>query len=260
MKTPENRQFSVGIGHQLTERVALNVDYIHQDARHLYVQLTPNWFNTQTRHRNLTDSYGTITLYDDGGRAKFDALIGGLTYDRPGLRLNAALTLGWYQSQFEGLGNYNDDTFLLMQPTTADERWRLVFSGIGDLPLDLRLSTVTIFAAPRPYVATVGQDLNFDNTFTDDFVGGNANRIIRPEASWANMYRTVDVRLAKGVSLGGGRRISASVEAFNIFNWINYSGFFGRQKDAAGNSLTNYGTPNGLFAPRQAQLGMRYEF
>jgi outer membrane receptor protein involved in Fe transport len=260
MKTPENRQFSIGVGHQLTDVVAVNVDYIHQDARHLYVQFLPNWLNTLTGRRNLTDAYGSITLYDDVGRAKFDALIGSVTYDRPGLRLNGALTLGWYQSEFEGLGSYNDNSFLVMQPTTADERWRLVLSGIGDLPFGLRLSTVSIFAAPRPYVATVGQDLNHNNNFADDFVGGIANRIVRPDAAWANLYRTVDVRLAKRVPLGSGGQISASLEVFNLFNWDNYSGFNGRQKDAAGNPLTTYGGKSGVFAPRQAQLGMRYEF
>src|SRR5216117_3297290 len=254
MKTPENRQFSVGIGHQLTERVAVNLDYIHQDARHLYVQLTPNWRNTQTGQRNLTNSYGTITLYDDVGRAKFDALIGSVTYDRPGLRLNTALTLGSYKSEFEGLGGYIDHSFLTMQPTTADERWRLVFSGIGDLPFGLKLSSVAIFAAPRPYVATVGLDANHDGTVADDFVADSANRVIRPAAAWNNMYRTFDLRLAKSVPVGGDRRISVSAEAFNILNWDNYSGFVSRATDA------NYGKKSGAFAPRQAQLGMRYEF
>ena len=254
MKTPENRQFSLGIGHQLTERVALNVDYIHQDARHLYVQLTPNWVDTVTKQRQLTNSYGTITLYDDVGRAKFDALILGLTYDRPGLRVSAAGTVGSYQSEFEGLGNYNDRSWLVMQPTTADERWRLVLSEIGDLPLGLKLSTVAIFAAPRPYVATVGPDRNHDSNVADDFVGDSAHRVIRPPAAWNNMYRTVDLRLAKGVAVRGARRMSVSAEAFNIFNWDNYSGFVGRQTDAL------FGKKNGVFAPRQGQLGLRYEF
>lgn len=254
MKTPENRQFSVGIGHQLTERLALNLDYIHQDARHLYVQLTPNWRNAVTGQRQLTNNYGTITLYDDVGRAKFHALILGLTYDRPGLRVSAAGTLGWYQSQFEALGNYNDASWLVMQPTTADERWRLVLSEIGDLPFGLKLSTVAIFAAPRPYIATVGPDRNNDGNTADDFVGDSANRVIRPPTSWNNMYRTVDLRLAKGVPVGGVRRISVSAEAFNIFNWNNYSGFVGRQTDAL------FSRKSGVFAPRQGQLGLRYEF
>ena len=254
MKTPENRQVSIGIGHQVTDQLAVNLDYIHQDARHLYVQLTPNWRDAVTGQRQLTNNYGTITLYDDVGRAKFDALILGVTYDRPGLRLNAAGTLGSYQSQFEGLGNYNDRAWLVMQPTTADERWRLVLSEIGDLPFDLKLSAVAILAAPRPYIATVGPDRNSDGNPADDFVGDSANRVIRPVASWNNMYRTVDLRLARGVAVGGARRLSVSAEAFNIFNWDNYSGFVGRQTDAL------FGKKNGVFAPRQGQLGLRYEF
>ncbi|HXL35546.1 MAG TPA: hypothetical protein VN953_11520, partial [Gemmatimonadales bacterium] len=260
MKTPENRQFSLGIGHQLTERLAVNLDYIHQDARHLYVQLTPNWVDTVTKQRVLTTSYGVITLYDDVGRAKFDALIFGLTYDRPGLRVSAAGTLGSYQSQFEGLGNYNDRSFLVMQPTTADERWRLVLSEIGDLPFGLKLSTVAIFAAPRPYVATLGQDRNHDSNVADDFLADSAHRVIRPVAAWNNLYRTVDLRLAKGVSIGGARRLSVSAEAFNIFNWDNYSGFNGRQKNAAGANLASFSRKSGVFGPRQGQLGLRYEF
>jgi hypothetical protein len=254
MKTPENHQFSVGIGHQLAARVAVNLDYIHQDARHLYVQITPNWRDAVTGQRNLTNSYGNITLYDDVGRAKFDALIAGVTYDRPGLRLNTAFTLGSYKSEFEGLGGYIDRSFLVMQPTTADERWRLVFSGIGDLPFGLKLSTVAICAAPRPYAATVGTDRNHDGNVADDFVGDSAHRVIRPPASWKDLYRTVDLRLAKVVSVGGDRRISVSAEAFNLFNWDNYSGFVGRANDA------NYGKKSGVFAPRQGQVGLRYEF
>jgi len=260
MKTPENRQFSIGIGHQLAERVAVNLDYIHQDARHLYVQLTPNWLNTLTGQRNLTNSYGNITLYDDVGRAKFDALIGGVTYDRPRLRLSTAFTLGSYKSEFEGLGGYIDRSFLVMQPTTADERWRLVFSGIGDMPFGLKLSTVAIFAAPRPYVATLGQDRNHDSNVADDFLADSAHRVIRPVAAWNNLYRTVDLRLAKGVSVGGARRLRVSAEAFNIFNWDNYSGFNGRQKNAAGANLASFSRKSGVFGPRQGQLGLRYEF
>jgi len=254
MKTPENRQFSVGIGHQLTDRLALNLDYIHQDARHLYVQLTPNWRDAVTGQRQLTNSYGTITLYDDVGRAKFDALLLGVTYDRPGLRVSAAGTLGSYQSQFEGLGNYNDRSWLVMQPTTADERWRLVLSEIGDLPFGLKLSTVAIFAAPRPYVATVGTDVNHDGSLADDFAGDSAHRVIRPPTSWNNMYRTVDLRLAKSVAVGGVQRVSVSAEAFNIFNWDNYAAFVGRQTDAL------FSRKSDVYAPRQGQVGLRYEF
>ena len=77
---------------------------------------------------------------------------------------------------------------------------------------------------------------------------------------WENEYRTVDLRLAKVFSAGGGRHISVSAEVFNAFNWDNLSGFNGRQKDAAGNPLATYGQKSGVFAARQGQLGLRYEF
>lgn len=260
MQTPKNIQLSAGFGREVTQHIALNMDFIHQTAKNLYVQVTPNWFNTVTKKRNLTDKYGTITLYDDFGEAKFDALVTSVTYNKPGLRLNGSYTLGWYKSQFEGLGGYNDKTFFVMQPTTGDERSRLVLSGVADLPYSFRFSTVAILATPRPYVATDGRDLNTDNVFTDDFLNGNASRVVRPDNSWKNMYRTVDLRLAKAVKFGNNQSASVSIEAFNVFNWDNYSGFLGRLKNADGTTRTDYGAFSGVYAPRQAQVGIRYEF
>lgn len=259
MQTPKNYQASIGFGQTLAPGFALNVDYIHQDARNLYVTVSPNYVNTLTNHRNLTDKYGTITLYDDFGRARFDAVVSNLTYDKPGTRLSAAYTLGFIKSEYEGLGGYIDQSFFVMQPTTGDERHRLVLSGLKDLPYGFKVSAVGIFATPRPYVATVGQDVNHDQSFTDDFLNGNAQRVIRPSTTWKNMYRTVDMRVSKGFTYGG-KTIAVSAEAFNIFNWDNLAGFFGRQKDAAGTPLTSYGTANGVYAARQGQIGIRYEF
>ena len=68
------------------------------------------------------------------------AIASTLTYNRPTMRLNASYTLGWYKSEFEGLGGYNDESFFIMQPSTGDERHRVVLSGLGDLPYGLKLS------------------------------------------------------------------------------------------------------------------------
>jgi outer membrane receptor protein involved in Fe transport len=258
MQTPYNIQLSAGLGHTLAEGLALNMDYIHQDAKNLYVQVTPNYLENGVR--KLTPNYGVITLYDDFGEAQFDAIVGALTYNKPGLRLNGSYTLGWYKSTFEGLGGYNDASFFVMQPSTGDERSRLVLSGVGDLPFGLRLSMVGIYATPRPYVATDGRDLNGDTNFTNDFLDGKASRVRTPDGGWENAYRTVDLRLAKSVSMGGDRKISISAEAFNVFNWDNYASFAGRMLNADGSTRSDFGTFNGVFAPRQAQLGVRYEF
>jgi hypothetical protein len=258
MQTPYNIQASLGVGQQIGQNIALNVDYIHQNAKNLYVQVTPNYL--QNGQRVLTTRYGNITLYDDFGEAKFDAVAFNLTYNKPGLRANAAYTLGWYESTFEGLGGYNDRSFFIMQPSAGDERHRGVLSGVVDLPFHFKLSGVFIVATPRPFVATDGRDLNGDTNFNNDFLNGKAARTIRPEVKWENMYRTFDVRLAKSVGLGGDRRVSVSAEAFNIFNFDNYSTWDGRQREGNGNMRAGFNTFTGVFAPRQAQVGMRYEF
>jgi hypothetical protein len=258
MQTPYNVQMSVGVGHEVAQNLALNVDYIHQDAKNLYVQVTPNYL--QNGQRVLTTRYGNITLYDDFGEATFDAVAVNLTYNKPGLRLNGAYTLGWYESTFEGLGGYNDRSFFIMQPSTGDERSRAVLSGVGDLPYGLKLSGVFIVATPRPFQATDGRDLNGDTNFTNDFLNGKASRTIRPDNSWDNMYRTFDLRLTKAIPMGGERKLSISAEAFNIFNFTNPSGWDGRMREGNGNLRAGYNTYTGVFAPRQAQIGARYEF
>lgn len=257
MQTPYNVQMSIGLGQQLGRGVALNLDYIHQDAKHLYAQLTPNYLKSGARV--LTTKYGAMTLYDDIGEARFDALAANLTYNKPGLRLNGSYTLGWYKSTFEGLGGYNDDSFFIMQPSTGDERHRAVLSGIADLPLGFKFSGVAIVASPRPFQATDGRDLNGDANFANDFLNGKASRVVYPQSKWDNMYRTVDVRLSKAVAIGE-QKVSISAEAFNVFNWTNYSTWDGRQKNADGSLRPTFNTFTGVYAPRQAQIGLRYEF
>jgi hypothetical protein len=153
IKTPYNQQFSVGWGQTLAEGLALNVDFIHQNAKNLYVYVTPNWLNSQTNHRNLTDAYGTITLYDDFGEATFDALVGNVTYDRTGLRLTSS-TIGWYESTHEGLGSYNDETFFVIRPECR-QRARFVFRSVT-CPR-IQAPGMAVIATPRPCVATVRQ-------------------------------------------------------------------------------------------------------
>jgi hypothetical protein len=261
MDTPMNYQFSVGVGHQLSNNLALNLDYIQQQARNLYVQFNVNPV-IPGQGRALTSDFGNIIVYDDIGEAQFQALAGQLTYDRRTnetlpIRLNAAYTLGWYESQFDGLGGYTSASFLDMQPTTGDERHRLVLSGLGPLPYGFLLSGVAIFATPTPFGVTIGQDLNNSGLTNDDWPDGI--RTLRPENEWDNMYRTVDLRLAKEVPFGVGR-MSVSAEVFNVFNWTNWSGRFGTMRDRTGNPLANFGEPSGVYAPRQAQVGLRYQF
>ncbi len=260
MNTPKNTQWSLGVGKQLTPTIGVNVDYIDQRMSNLYVRLNPNYFNTATRARALTPRYGDITLWDDFGRSTFRGVIAQGLFQRQSTRVNLAYTLGSYRADFDGslAGVFPFRSSYGMQATSGDERHRLVLSEVSRIPFGFTFSSISTVASPRPVAVTLGQDTNNDNVFTDDFINGQ--RTIRPSNAWKNWYRTVDLRLAHPVFTDGRRKVSASLEVFNVFNSNNILGFGSRQFDAAGRPISNFLQPNAAFAARQAQLGFRADF
>jgi hypothetical protein len=104
----------------------------------------------------------------------------------------------------------------------------------------------------------VGQDVNKDILLDDDWIDGKRYQV--PANVWKNWYRVVDVRLTKSISSGRGSRILISAEAFNLFNTENYSGYFGTQQTATGDPRPDFGSPSGIFATRQLQIGTRLQF
>jgi hypothetical protein len=122
----------------------------------------------------------------------------------------------------------------------------------------LALSTIATAASPRPYRTTVGQDINKDNFLDDDWIDGRRYNV--PANVWRNWYRVVDLRLTKTIASTRAARLSVSAEGFNIFNTENYSGYFGTQRSATGEPRPDFGTPSGIFATRQFQLGSSVQF
>jgi hypothetical protein len=118
-------------------------------------------------------------------------------------------------------------------------------------------------ASPRPYSAFIGQDLNQDNDVTDDFFPSGApdgERTIHPGNDWKYWYRNVDLRVGKSLFTAQGTTVRLTAEMFNVFNTDNVAGFGGRQRNAAGAALSNFGQPTGAFGARRGQVGARFEF
>jgi hypothetical protein len=271
MEAPENRQLSLGFGHQASDNLAFNVDYIHQDVRHLYLRLNPNYRNAAAGNaRALTSAYGDIILWDDFGKAKFDAVVLSTAYRRPRLMTNVSYTLGWYRADYDAVTapaypfreSYN------MQRTAGDERHRFVLTEIAQVPFGIEVSGIATVASPRPYNASIGRDINQNNDFTDDFFANDdvpdgspaGTRTIRPDNAWKNWYRNVDLRIGRSLFTAQHTRVSLSAEIFNVFNTNNTANYGGRMLDAAGTPLANFGQANTAFGARRAQVGMRAEF
>jgi hypothetical protein len=268
MKTPHSRQMSLGVGHQFTPELGLNVDYVRQHMDNLYVQRNPNYLDKTVtpNRRKLTTSYGDIVLWDDIGQSDYSAFLTQATWQRSKTRVNLAYTLGWYQGDFDlaALPNFAYTFLFDRQRTTGDERHRIVLSEVSGLPLGFTLSSITTVASPRPFLTIDGRDINLDNVTSDDYVGGTTtsagNRTMLPANSWKNWYRTVDVRLARPLYTRGGAKISASAEVFNLFNWNNNLSYGGTQFTAAGAPVASFGLPTGAYAARQGQVGMRIDW
>ncbi|HYN80138.1 MAG TPA: carboxypeptidase regulatory-like domain-containing protein [Gemmatimonadaceae bacterium] len=264
MDVPENRQWSLGLGAQLTPVLTLNIDYIRQDVRHLFASVNLNWLDvSQTPRRVLSSAYGNIIAWGDFARGRYRALLTNLSYHPDStLRLNVAYTLASAKADWDventqapaGAANQ----FYVMQRISGDERHRFVLSGTSVLPFGIRLSTVATVASPRPYRAQVGEDVNKNNMFEDDFIDGTRFRV--PPNAWRNWYRVVDLRLTKGFEVRRGAQLSLIAEAFNVFNTENYSGYFGVQRSPTGEPRPDFGSPSGIFATRQLQLGSRLQF
>jgi hypothetical protein len=250
METPRNRQWSVGLGHELSQGLALNVDYLEQRLTNAHVTVRANQAPVG-QQRPLTGLFGDIFIWDDFGDARFRALLATITYDRRASRMTVAYTLGWAETEFGDFttSDYPTAAAYTMQRSEGDERHRVVVSGFTALPFGLDISGVAIVASPRPFLALAGGDVNQNGHGSDDWPNGT--RTHRRDG-WDHWYRTVDLRVGRTFALRP-RRLTVTAEVFNVFNSANHAEY-------EGDASLDYGEPVGDYARRQGQLGVRYQF
>jgi hypothetical protein len=247
LQTPATQQWSIGLGRKLGTSVAVNADYVDQHVSHVYTSVVLN------RPPNLiTPRFGDITLWDDLGDARFRGVLTSLTYDSRPTRLSVAYTLGYASSEFGEftLSDYPDSSMYVMQRSEGDERHRLVVSGLTRLPYLIDLSLIGTLASPRPFLVITGTDDNANGSTVDDWPDGVRTH---RRNGWEHWYRTLDVRFARVLGSDRGH-MTATAELFNVFNTANHAEY-----QSNGGAL-EYGEPVTNFAPRQAQLGLRYRF
>ena len=123
----------------------------------------------------------------------------------------------------------------------------------------------------RPYTALSGIDGNGDGLAVTDRARRDpqdpASRVVR-NAERLPGTATVDARLLRRFAVGRGASVEVLVEAFNLFDRVNYSevnNVFGPgafptdpQRDSAGR--VTYGLFTKTYPPRQVQLAARVSF
>jgi len=252
LETPSSRQWSLGLGRRLSEHTVLNVDYLDQHLRDVYVTVRENVTSPVTGVRPLTNRFGDILLWGSSGDATYRGVLTSLNFDRVATHLSAAYTLSWSRSEFGLVMNsdYPDSADYRMQRSEADERHRLVLSGATKIPFALELSGIAVIASPRPFLVIAGPDVNQNGDNRDDWPSGSRTGY---RGGWNNWYRTLDLRLAKSIAVARGA-LAFTAEVFNALNTSNHSDYQSTE------NLQQYRQPVGDYARRQAQLGARYSF
>ena len=147
--------------------------------------------------------------------------------------------------------DYNTPALSPHYPTAQDERHRIVASGIVGLPMDFRLSGILTLGSGLPFHQFVCPTASNPDICWN---GGRPEKysFIIPNA-WA--FRQLDLRLTKEFEFIPGQRLELIVDAINVLNFKNYSGFEQCLCSA------DYGDPRAQFLPtRSLQVGLRYSF
>jgi hypothetical protein len=193
----------------------------------------------------VSEPFGQANIAEDPGAGR-DPL------DRAGL------PLGFAPDSFRG-------------PSAVDQRHRCVLSALGRLPWRLELSGIVTVGSSRPFTALSGVDSNGDGVAATDRARRDprdaASRVVRNGESLPGTA-TVDMRLSRRFALSRGTALEVLVEAFNLFDRVNYNevnNVFGPgafpddpQRDGAGR--VTYGLFTKALPPRQVQIATRLTF
>jgi Carboxypeptidase regulatory-like domain len=113
-------------------------------------------------------------------------------------------------------------------PATHDQRHRIVVSGVYQTPWDVQLSGIVTAGSGRPFTPLAGADLNGDGNggqFPPDRARRNpadeSTSVGRNSETTVGQF-TVDVRASRRVRLRNNKTLEMLVEAFNLFNRVNF--------------------------------------
>jgi outer membrane receptor protein involved in Fe transport len=282
MRPPKSTQWSLGVRRRLGSLVAA-ITYQGQRGTNLF---TYNWANIA-----LVDSTGlcctsfnigahgfrNIIYSTNDGKTWYDAL--SLQLDRPyrqatnGIGWGGGLVYTYATRYLAGVDNLNDisgsfpggfPTALSIPKRTdccgTDERHHVVANWIVDLPqlAGIQFSgLITLGSGGRQDVGTHPRFGGVpDSTyFPAAFQPPGRNFLIF--GAWA--YRRVDIKLRKDFPALSGTRLGATVDIFNLFNYMNFTNY-PFSVNASGRTWS-VGQPTQVLSdPRRIQLGVEYTF
>lgn len=273
LRSPRNEQLSVGYVLALTSDMAVSFDYVFNRGFNLIRRIDTNApasvpagvdrpVAEADASRPVVPAAGGFRLIEQdqsSGRSRFNGLYVTFRKRQTGwLSFDVAYTLS------RVLNNTDDINFRPVDSRLPEAEWgpslndRLHVFALNALiraPLGLEFVPVLFVSSGQPLNALTGLDNNGDTIFND-----------RPAGFARNSERTsgftqFDLGIARSFQVGTGH-LDVRAEIFNLFNTVNYSGFF--NYGASGVRPDETGTlafqPTVAGPPRQFQFQVRYRF
>jgi len=295
-RLPRAAHMRVALEHQLAKGLVASVDFTNINtsriARVRNINLAapvPDATGRPifTAARPYGPQFGVVQVTESTAHSNYHGLSASLSAKRRLFTFDLYYTLGYSHSEDDterGISSVVfDNAYNLANEyswSNIDQRHQFAANGLFFLPKQLEFSATLRANSGRPYSALVGTDLNKDGVLRD-------RPVIDGQVIGRNTFRNtgfsqVDVRVQRGFALSGAKRVTLSLELFNLLNAANVEigsanmvygpgtvvqngglvsqappANFGQIRDANGNFLLNSTLRT---APFQAQLGLRFQF
>jgi hypothetical protein len=283
-KTPFSDQVTIGVARQLQTDLALSIDYTYLRGRDLFrtVDLNgPSAFDTTggaTRtiaQADATRPYGSPSRVPgpygitEGGFKQIRAVVSEGNGWYNGLKFNltkrfshqhfyqVSYTLSRAENEQDDFGSaaQGSDPFDFRRARASnDVPHILVMNGTYILPYTISLSGIVSVKSGLTVDPQAGTDLNGDGFLTD-----------RPGAIARNSFRlptskTVDISLAKTLTVSRTHAIELRMDVFNLFDAFNVTAVNNTYGRIVGSPAATFMQPTRVANPRQFQFAARYRF
>ena len=280
-KTPTADQLSIGIAQQLGARMSVQMDYVHSKGFNEPRARSINFFEDPVAHipihptraiaLNLSPNgrpypqFNNITRYETTAASDYDGWQFGFQGRSIGpqwarTEVSGSYTLSWTDSDHES-NRFDSVTnpFNLADEwsvSASDQRHRVVTNAATQLPWGFQVATIFFVGSPRPInTRTTLDPFGSGQGRWLDAAGNTVDR--NSERTPKNDYK-LDLRLTKVFTMPGRLRVQGIVEAFNVLNTKNMTGYNGVV--TASTYLQPASSTEVFYQPRQLQFAVRVSY
>lgn len=273
LHSPWTRQISVGYQRELPWDVSVSVDYVNSRGYGLIRRIDTNapaslaagltrTVAEADATRPIVPAAGGFRLIEadqSSGHSQFDGVYLNV---RKRLSHRVAFDVAWTISRT--LNDTDDINFRPVDsrqpdaewgPSLNDRRHVVAINGAVEIPGRILLAPVLFLSTGQPLNVTTGQDDNGDTIYNDRPAGYSRN------SERTSGYKQIDLGISREFALRRAR-VTVRADIFNLFNTVNFSGFF--NFGASGVRPDETGTlafqPTVAGPPRQFQFSVRVRF